>query len=38
MKLFKPSYFKHIWKIVIVAIGLSFIVGQVALYLFYGLQ
>ena len=38
MTLFKRSYFKHVWKIVIIICGLAFILGQFALYLFYGLS
>ena len=38
MKLFKRSYLKKIWIIIIVITGLSFIIGQFALYLVYGLR
>jgi len=38
MKLFKRSYFKHLWKIILIVVGLSFILGQFALYLLYGLS
>lgn len=35
MKLFKPSYLKHAWKVILVISVLAFIIGQFALYLFY---
>lgn len=38
MKLFKPSYLKKLWIAVIVIAALSFIIGQFAIYLFYGLK
>ena len=38
MKLFKRSYLKKIWIVIIVIAGLSFIFGQFALYLLYGLN
>ena len=38
MKCFKRSYLKKIWIIIIVIVGLSFIIGQFALYLVYGLR
>ncbi|KKS03931.1 MAG: hypothetical protein UU56_C0012G0005 [Candidatus Curtissbacteria bacterium GW2011_GWA2_41_24] len=36
MKLFKRSYLKKIWIAIIVIAGLSFIIGQFAIYLLYG--
>jgi len=38
MRLFKRSYLKKIWIAIIILAGLSFIIGQFALYLFYGLR
>lgn len=38
MRIFKRSYLKKIWIAVIIITALSFIVGQFAIYLFYGLQ
>ncbi len=38
MKLFKRSYLKKIWVAIVVIAALSFIVGQFAIYLFYGLR
>gem|GEM_PF-3479371 len=38
MKLFKRSYFKHLWKLILIIVALSFIVGQFAIYLLYGLS
>ena len=38
MKIFKRSYLKKIWIFVIILAGLSFIVGQFAIYLLSGLQ
>lgn len=37
MKLFKHSYLKKLWIAIVILAGISFIVGQFALYLFYGL-
>jgi len=36
MTLFKRSYFKHAWKVILVISAIAFIVGQFAIYLFYG--
>ena len=38
MSIFKKSYLKKIWIAVIIIAGLSFIIGQFAIYLYYGLQ
>lgn len=38
MQLWKPSYSKKLWKIILVFVVLSFLVGQIALYIIYGLQ
>ncbi len=38
MKLFKRSYLKKLWLAVIILATLSFIVGQFAIYLTYGLR
>jgi len=38
MKLFKRSYLKHAWKIILIIVVLSFIIGQFAFYLIAGLQ
>jgi len=38
MKLFKRSYLKKIWIAIIVIAGLSFIIGQFAIYLLYGIR
>jgi len=38
MRIFKKSYLKKIWIAIIVIAGLSFIIGQFAIYLFYGLR
>ncbi len=34
MVLFKKRYLKNLWKVVIVLAGLSFLVGQVAIYIY----
>lgn len=38
MRLFKRSYLKKIWVAIVIIAALSFIVGQFAIYLFYGLR
>lgn len=38
MRLFKKSYLKKLWLAIIIIVALSFIIGQFAIYLFYGLR
>jgi len=38
MKLWKPSYGKILWKGTLIFVVISFLVGQAAMYLLYGMQ
>lgn len=38
MKIFKKSYLRKIWIALVVLAGISFLIGQVAIYVSYGLR
>lgn len=38
MKLFKRRYLKKLWIAVVVLAGIGFLVGQVAIYMSYGIR
>lgn len=38
MKLFKRSWLRKIWVALVVLAGISFLIGQVAIYVSYGIR